>query len=95
MLDFLKNLFESSGFMPHGHCYLWNPSLVRLHLLTDFGDRFLLRLDFAHAHLLGTPSEAGRPLSWIFYALACIIAVWHTLHGVWTLWTPSIGSPAP
>src|SRR5262245_17900637 len=27
--------FSSDSFMPHGHCYLWKPGLVRLHLATD------------------------------------------------------------
>jgi hypothetical protein len=22
--------------MPHGHCYLWDPGLVRLHVISDF-----------------------------------------------------------
>jgi len=22
--------------MPHGHCYLWNPALVKLHVISDF-----------------------------------------------------------
>jgi two-component system, cell cycle sensor histidine kinase and response regulator CckA len=31
MWEFLS----SDGFMPHGHCYLWKPGLVRLHFATD------------------------------------------------------------
>ena len=30
----LRNFF-ASGFMPHGHCYFWTPSLVSLHLVSD------------------------------------------------------------
>ena len=35
MPDFLQQLFSSDGFMPHGHCYLWNPGLVWLHVVSD------------------------------------------------------------
>ncbi|MBU7585614.1 MAG: GHKL domain-containing protein [Nostoc sp. TH1S01] len=32
--DFL-NFFLSTNFIPHGHCYLWQPGLVWLHILSD------------------------------------------------------------
>ncbi len=35
MRDFVDNLFSSGQFMSHGHCYLWDPGLVRLHLFSD------------------------------------------------------------
>jgi two-component system sensor histidine kinase UhpB len=31
----MLEIFSSEGFMPHGHCYLWNPGLIALHLLSD------------------------------------------------------------
>jgi PAS domain S-box-containing protein len=34
-LDFLRPLFGPSDFMPHGYCYLWNPGLVWLHVVSD------------------------------------------------------------
>ncbi|MBD2457586.1 GHKL domain-containing protein [Nostoc sp. FACHB-87] len=30
------NFFLSQNFIPHGHCYLWQPKLVWLHILSDF-----------------------------------------------------------
>src|SRR5947207_2341498 len=35
-MESFRAFFSTDGFMPHGHCYLWNPSLVRLHVLSDF-----------------------------------------------------------
>ncbi|MBN4004314.1 ATP-binding protein [Nostoc sp. LPT] len=34
MPDLLSNFFSTS-FIPHGHCYLWKPGLVWLHLTSD------------------------------------------------------------
>jgi hypothetical protein len=34
-MELLKRLFSSDGFMPHGYCYLWNPGLVWLHVISD------------------------------------------------------------
>ncbi|HZH04094.1 MAG TPA: PAS domain-containing protein, partial [Myxococcaceae bacterium] len=33
--QFWKGLFDTTGFMPHGHCYLWRPELVWLHVGSD------------------------------------------------------------
>ena len=29
-----SNLLTSDKYMPHGHCYLWEPGLIRLHRFT-------------------------------------------------------------
>jgi signal transduction histidine kinase/ActR/RegA family two-component response regulator len=34
MPELLSNFF-STAFIPHGHCYLWKPGLVWLHLISD------------------------------------------------------------
>ena len=32
----LNDAFSQYGFMPHGHCYLWKPLLVSIHVISDF-----------------------------------------------------------
>jgi two-component system cell cycle sensor histidine kinase/response regulator CckA len=34
-VDFLRQLFGSGDFQPHGFCYLWNARLVWLHTISD------------------------------------------------------------
>lgn len=34
-MDLLSNFFNSSGFLPHGHCYLWTPSLLWTDVVSD------------------------------------------------------------
>jgi hypothetical protein len=41
-VNFLQELFSSDGFLPHGHCYLWDPFSVLLrclHLDSDAVER--------------------------------------------------------
>ena len=33
-MEFFKHLF-SSDFMPHGFCYLWDPRILCLHVISD------------------------------------------------------------
>ena len=36
MLSWLNDLLaDTSRFMPHGYCYLWRPSILWLHALSD------------------------------------------------------------
>ncbi len=35
LLQRLDEIFSQSDFMPHGHCYLWKPPLVFLHVISD------------------------------------------------------------
>ena len=35
MEQFLSDLFSSENYMPHGHCYLWQPGLLWLHVISD------------------------------------------------------------
>ncbi len=34
MMEFLKKIFDSD-LMSHGHCYLWKPEIVWLHVVSD------------------------------------------------------------
>jgi len=34
MIEFFNNLFEND-FMPHGHCYFWEPSILWSHAISD------------------------------------------------------------
>jgi PAS domain S-box-containing protein len=90
MPDLWNQLFDSNGFMPHGHCYLWNPDLVRLHLTTDLAiglSYIAISLTLVYFVLR---ARQDVPFSWIFgcfgvFILAC--AGTHFME-VWTLWNP-------
>ena len=34
-MDDLSSLFNSSSFMPHGHCYLWRGDILWLNVISD------------------------------------------------------------
>lgn len=35
MLNLFKEIFSTNGYVPHGHCYLWQRELVSFHVLSD------------------------------------------------------------
>jgi len=82
---------ESSGlFHPHGYCYLWLPSLVSTHVISD------LLIGLSYVSISGTLAylvwRARRelPYSWMFVAFGAFIVCCGATHfmEVWTLWTP-------
>ena len=86
MKEFLEKLF-SSNFMPHGHCYLWNPGLIWLHVISDslialaYFSIPVTLIYFIHR-------RRDLPFHWVFvcfgmFILAC--GATHTME-VWTLW---------
>jgi len=86
MKEFLEKLF-SSDFMPHGYCYLWNPDLVWLHVVSDA----LIALAYFSIPvtlIYFIRKRRDLPFNWMFvsfgiFILAC--GATHTME-VWTLW---------
>jgi PAS domain S-box-containing protein len=76
-------------FIPHGHCYLWKPGLVGLHLVSDS----LIALAYYSIPLTLVYFVRKRqdlPFSWIFLLFGAFIVACGTTHimEVWTLWHP-------
>jgi signal transduction histidine kinase len=84
-------LVSANGFIPHGHCYLWKPTLVWLHLVSDS----LIAL--AYVAISGTlaylvyRTRQEIPFHWMFLAFGSFIIACATTHfmDVWTLWHPT------
>lgn len=79
---------QSSAFMPHGHCYLWLPSILWMHVASDFligtayiGISTILYLLVRRIRL---------PFSPVFIAFGLFIGLCGMTHfmGIWTVWNP-------
>lgn len=85
----MSEFLISSSFIPHGHCYLWKPGLVWLHIVSDS----LIALSYYSIPLtllyLGRKRE-DLPFNWIFQLFGAFIIGCGTTHlmEIWTLWHP-------
>ncbi|MBD2257560.1 GAF domain-containing sensor histidine kinase [Pseudanabaena sp. FACHB-2040] len=90
MPDLLRNLFASGSFIPHGHCYLWQPGLVWLHILSDalIGLAYF-SIPIALVYVVNKRQEA--PFSGLLLLFGAFITACGTTHlmEVWTLWHPT------
>lgn len=89
MLDFFNGLLSYRQFIPHGHCYLWQPELVGLHMVSDL----LIAAAYYSitAFLLYFVRQRHNvPFSGIFVLFGAFIIFCGTEHlmEVWTLWYP-------
>ncbi len=90
MLEVLKIFFASGPFIPHGHCYLWKPHLVWLHILSDS----LIALAYYSIPVTLVYFVRKRqdlPFNWIFLLFGSFIVACGTTHviEIWTLWHPT------
>ncbi|MCL1472469.1 PAS domain S-box protein [Argonema antarcticum] len=87
----LKNLLVAKDFIPHGHCYLWKPALVSLHVTADLliGGAYIA-ISATLAYLV-YKSHQDIPFHWMFLLFGTFIIACGSTHlmEVWTLWTPT------
>jgi PAS domain S-box-containing protein len=86
-MDFLRQLFGPSDFMPHGFCYQWNAGLVWLHVISDS----MIALAYASIPvtlLWFVRKRRDLPFSWMFVLFGVFIVACGATHAmeVWNLW---------
>jgi PAS domain S-box-containing protein len=86
-MDFLRQVFGAGEFMPHGYCYMWNPGLVWLHVISDS----LIALAYftiPFTLLWFVRKRRDVPFSWMFLLFGAFIVACGATHlmEVWNLW---------
>jgi len=88
-MEFLKNLFSDETFMPHGHCYQWQPELLWLNVISDT----LIALAYLTIPITLVYFIIKRkdlPFHWMFGAFGVFIVACGGTHAmdIWTIWNP-------
>lgn len=89
MPTFFNYPFHSNGFIPHGHCYLWQTGLVWLHIISDATIAFAYySIPFLLIYFISKRKDV--PFNGIFLLFGAFIIVCGTGHlmEIWTLWHP-------
>jgi hypothetical protein len=86
-MDFLRQLFTSGEFQPHGYCYQWNSGLLWLNVLSDA----LIALAYftiPFTLLWFIRKRRDLPFTWMFALFGVFIVACGMTHvmEVWNLW---------
>jgi PAS domain S-box-containing protein len=85
----LDSLLDSTSFLPHGHCFLWQPEALWLRIISD---SLIALAYFSIPVALAFFLYRRRDLAfrWIFVMFGVFILACGTTHvlDVWTIWTP-------
>ncbi|MEG4022831.1 PAS domain S-box protein [Microcoleus sp. S13C4] len=86
----ITQFFETGGFIPHGHCYLWQTNLVGLHILSD-GLIALAYYSIPIMLIYFVRQRQDTPFQKVFLLFGAFIIACGTTHimEIWTLWFPT------
>ena len=92
MLRYFYDLMTQKGLPPHGFCLLWQPGLVRLHVISDIliaGAYFSIPV----ALIWLIKRRGDIAFSWVIGCFALFIVACGTTHimSIWTLWHADYG----
>jgi len=87
MLDTMFDYFGSSGFMPHGHCFLWTPSLLWTNVVSDF----IIAASYSSipfALWYFVQKRKDLPFSWMFSMFGAFVLACGSTHlfAIWNIW---------
>ncbi|MBV9008725.1 MAG: response regulator [Verrucomicrobia bacterium] len=88
-MNFFSQLFDAERFMPHAHCYLWDPGLMRLHFISDvLIAAAYFTIPFTLVHFVR--KRRDLPFDWMFVCFGVFIVACGMTHvmEVITLWKP-------
>lgn len=88
-MDFIRWLFLENGFMPHGHCYLWRPGVLWLHVVSD-ALITLAYLSIPITLVYFIRKRKDLAFHWMFALFAVFIVACGTTHvmEIWVIWHP-------
>ena len=80
----------SADFMPHGYCYMWNPYVVWMHVVSD-GVIALSYFCIPLALIYLARRRRDLPFNWIFWMFGLFIVSCGATHlmEIWTVWHAS------
>jgi PAS domain S-box-containing protein len=89
MADSLDHALHESSFMPHGMCYLWQPDILGLHVISD-GLIALAYFSIPFTLVYFVRKRGDLQYHWMFVCFAIFIVACGATHlmEIWTIWRP-------
>ncbi len=94
-MNAIVDFFGTEGFMPHGMCLMWKPSVFWMHVVSD-AVVALAYYSIPFALIFFARRRTDLAFPWIFYMIGAFILLCGATHamGIWTMWQPDYGVDA-
>lgn len=88
-MEMINSWFDSQGFMPHGHCFLWIPSILWTSVISD-ALIALAYLSIPVSLIYFIRKRRDMPFDWMFVAFGVFILACGATHvvDIWVVWYP-------
>jgi len=89
-MDLIQRLFSTDEFMPHGMCYMWNPAVICLHVISD-GLITMAYYSIPLTLVYFVRRRKDLVFDWIFLCFAVFIVACGTTHlmEIVNIWHPT------
>jgi len=85
----IADFFDSGNFMPHGHCFLWQPDILWLHVLSDAAIAIAyFSIPFVLLHFVRTRKDMPFPKVFLLFGAFILLCGATHLMSIWVLWRP-------
>ncbi|MGB1581442.1 MAG: response regulator [Nevskiales bacterium] len=88
-MEAVDNLFNNPAFMPHGHCYLWMPKILWLHIISDVMiAAAYLSIPITLVYFVRQRKDlVFQPVFLLFGAFILLCGATHAFN-LWVIWNP-------
>jgi signal transduction histidine kinase len=89
-MGLIERLFSTNGFMPHGMCYMWNPAVIYLHVISD-AVIALAYYSIPLTLIYFVRKRKDLAFDWMFLCFAAFIVACGTTHlmEILNIWHPT------
>ena len=87
MTDLAASWFTSEQFMPHGHCFMWTPAVLWMHVIADILiSMAYFTIPFVLLYI--TRRRKDVPLDWLVLCFGLFIVACGLTHvmDIWNVW---------
>jgi signal transduction histidine kinase/CheY-like chemotaxis protein len=90
MIEWFRQLLAEGNFMPHGMCYLWQPGVLGLHVVSD-ALITLAYFSIPFTLVYFVRKRQDLQFHWMFLCFAVFIVACGTTHlmEIWVIWHPT------
>jgi len=89
MFKAIRDFFYSGNFLPHGHCFLWQPDILWLHIVSDAAIMTsYFSIPFVLIYFIRKRKDLPFPAMFLLFGAFILLCGTTHFMSIWVLWHP-------